>query len=166
VAHQLSLRTAWAHKRGYHTAKAARLDVYRAANSLLRLAADGRIVLAFRPPGFTAAQKAEGIQPEEVVPLENLDDEDDDSNEPTDADGAAAQTRASEASSSQVSPTASVGPPQSRPAVAAGAKVRSAPLAMQNAYSLLQGGGEDEDDDDDDEVDESDEEDGSEDSDE
>ncbi|XP_054869649.1 guanine nucleotide-binding protein-like 1 [Amphiprion ocellaris] len=33
---------AWAERRGYKTAKAARNDVYRAANSLLRLAIDGR----------------------------------------------------------------------------------------------------------------------------
>uniref|UniRef100_A0A8D0FQX1 Guanine nucleotide-binding protein-like 1 n=1 Tax=Strix occidentalis caurina TaxID=311401 RepID=A0A8D0FQX1_STROC len=34
---------AWAEKRGYKTAKAARNDVYRAANSILRLAAEGRL---------------------------------------------------------------------------------------------------------------------------
>lgn len=38
--------------RGYVTAKAARLDTYRAANSLLRLAVDGRLVLSIKPPGF------------------------------------------------------------------------------------------------------------------
>lgn len=43
---------AWACKRGFRTAKAARLDVYRAANSILRLALDGRIVLATTPPEF------------------------------------------------------------------------------------------------------------------
>ena len=43
---------AWAKKRGYVTAKAARLDTYRAANSLLRLAVDGRIVLSIKPPGY------------------------------------------------------------------------------------------------------------------
>ncbi|NXK15487.1 GNL1 protein, partial [Herpetotheres cachinnans] len=49
---------AWAEKRGYKTAKAARNDVYRAANSILRLAADGRLRLCLRPPGYTA-QKGE-----------------------------------------------------------------------------------------------------------
>ncbi|KOB69552.1 Guanine nucleotide-binding protein-like 1 [Operophtera brumata] len=44
---------AWAKKRGYLTAKAARLDTYRAANSLLRMALDGKICLWLRPPGFT-----------------------------------------------------------------------------------------------------------------
>ncbi|NXT29422.1 GNL1 protein, partial [Syrrhaptes paradoxus] len=50
--------SAWAEKRGYKTAKAARNDVYRAANSILRLAADGRLRLCLRPPGY-AAQKGE-----------------------------------------------------------------------------------------------------------
>ncbi|XP_028835985.1 guanine nucleotide-binding protein-like 1 [Denticeps clupeoides] len=44
---------AWAERRGYKTAKAARNDVYRAANSLLRLAIDGRLCLCLRPPGYT-----------------------------------------------------------------------------------------------------------------
>ncbi|KAF1578632.1 UNVERIFIED_CONTAM: Guanine nucleotide-binding protein-like 1, partial [Eudyptes pachyrhynchus] len=49
---------AWAEKRGYKTAKAARNDVYRAANSILRLVAEGRLCLCLRPPGYTA-QKGE-----------------------------------------------------------------------------------------------------------
>ncbi|GIZ04018.1 guanine nucleotide-binding protein-like 1, partial [Caerostris extrusa] len=45
---------AWAIKRGFRTAKAARPDVYRAANNILRMALDGRtICLAFYPPNFT-----------------------------------------------------------------------------------------------------------------
>ncbi|CAH2064987.1 unnamed protein product, partial [Iphiclides podalirius] len=44
---------AWAKKKGYLTAKAARLDTYRAANSLLRMALDGKICLWLRPPGFS-----------------------------------------------------------------------------------------------------------------
>lgn len=43
----------WARKRGYLTAKAARLDSFRASNSLLRMALDGKICLCLRPPGFT-----------------------------------------------------------------------------------------------------------------
>uniref|UniRef100_A0A8C4RNW1 Guanine nucleotide-binding protein-like 1 n=1 Tax=Erpetoichthys calabaricus TaxID=27687 RepID=A0A8C4RNW1_ERPCA len=43
---------AWAEKRGYKTAKAARNDVYRAANSLLRLATDGRLCLCMQPPEY------------------------------------------------------------------------------------------------------------------
>ncbi|KAK2165506.1 hypothetical protein LSH36_49g06051 [Paralvinella palmiformis] len=49
---------AWAKKRGFVTAKAARHDVYRAANNILRLAVDGRICLCTRPPEFTK-QKSE-----------------------------------------------------------------------------------------------------------
>ncbi|XP_013410174.1 guanine nucleotide-binding protein-like 1 [Lingula anatina] len=45
---------AWAAKRGFLTAKAARNDVYRAANNLLRLALEGRLSLCLRPPGYTA----------------------------------------------------------------------------------------------------------------
>uniref|UniRef100_A0A8C6X0T0 Guanine nucleotide-binding protein-like 1 n=1 Tax=Naja naja TaxID=35670 RepID=A0A8C6X0T0_NAJNA len=45
---------AWAEKRGYKTAKGARNDVYRAANSLLRLAVDGRLCVCMRPPGYTS----------------------------------------------------------------------------------------------------------------
>lgn len=47
------LSLAWAERRGYKTAKAARNDVYRAANSLLRLAIDGRLCLCLRPPGYS-----------------------------------------------------------------------------------------------------------------
>lgn len=42
---------AWALKRGFLTAKAARPDVYRAANHLLRITLDGRICFRMYPPG-------------------------------------------------------------------------------------------------------------------
>lgn len=48
-----SICEAWAMKKRYMTAKAARADVYRAANSILRMAVDGRLCLYMRPPGFT-----------------------------------------------------------------------------------------------------------------
>ncbi|KAL6109260.1 gnl1 [Pungitius sinensis] len=48
---------AWAERRGYKTAKAARNDVYRAANSLLRLAIDGRLCLCLRPPGYSCLRE-------------------------------------------------------------------------------------------------------------
>ncbi|XP_054276390.1 guanine nucleotide-binding protein-like 1 [Macrosteles quadrilineatus] len=44
----------WALKRGFRTAKAARLDSYRAANHILRMALDGKIALCLRPPGYHA----------------------------------------------------------------------------------------------------------------
>jgi ribosome biogenesis GTPase A len=50
---------AWAFKRGFRTAKAARLDVFRAANNILRLAVEGRIVLATTPPGYTIPSEAQ-----------------------------------------------------------------------------------------------------------
>jgi len=46
--------TAWALKRGFLTAKAARPDVYRAANNILRMALEGRLCLCLRPPDFTS----------------------------------------------------------------------------------------------------------------
>lgn len=44
----------WAKKRGYLTAKAARLDSYRSANSLLRMALDGKICLCLTPPEYSS----------------------------------------------------------------------------------------------------------------
>lgn len=63
---------AWAEKRGYKTAKAARNDVYRAANSLLRLALDGRLTLCFRPPGYSEQKGTWESHPEttELVVLQ------------------------------------------------------------------------------------------------
>lgn len=43
---------AWAEKRGFITAKAARNDTYRAANNILRMAVEGKICLCMTPPGF------------------------------------------------------------------------------------------------------------------
>lgn len=41
---------AWAEKRSYYTAKSGRLDVYRAAQEVLRHVTNGRILLALQPP--------------------------------------------------------------------------------------------------------------------
>lgn len=57
---------AWALKRGFYTAKAARPDLYRAANHLLRLATDGRICIYFRPPGYTEQQEQWAKHPETI----------------------------------------------------------------------------------------------------
>lgn len=43
---------AWATKRGFITARSARPDTYRAANNILRMALDGKIVMSLRPQGF------------------------------------------------------------------------------------------------------------------
>jgi hypothetical protein len=50
---------AWAEKRGYYTAKSNRLDVARAANHIMRMALEGRLTLAFRPPGYKEEDWAE-----------------------------------------------------------------------------------------------------------
>jgi hypothetical protein len=47
---------AFAIKRKYYT-KASRPDVYRAANAILRLANDGRILISFKPPEFFTSLK-------------------------------------------------------------------------------------------------------------
>ncbi|XP_012269823.2 guanine nucleotide-binding protein-like 1 [Athalia rosae] len=46
----------WASKRNYLTARTARFDSYRAANSLLRMALDGKICLYVYPPGWAASK--------------------------------------------------------------------------------------------------------------
>lgn len=43
----------WAAKRNYMTARTARLDTYRAANSLLRMTLEGKICLFIYPVGWT-----------------------------------------------------------------------------------------------------------------
>lgn len=43
----------YAAKKGFHTAKAARLDTYRAANSLLRMSLEGKICIYAYPPLYT-----------------------------------------------------------------------------------------------------------------
>lgn len=48
---------AWAIKRGFLTAKAARPDTYKAANNILRMALDGKLSLSFTPEGFTANEE-------------------------------------------------------------------------------------------------------------
>ncbi|KAI8378996.1 hypothetical protein BD560DRAFT_389221 [Blakeslea trispora] len=52
----------FAEQRGFLTAKAARPDVYRAANTILRLTTDGRILLSFKPPGFFHSTKYEKLR--------------------------------------------------------------------------------------------------------
>ncbi|KAI9008446.1 hypothetical protein CLU79DRAFT_777054 [Phycomyces nitens] len=60
-----SICEAYAEQRGFYTAKAARPDVYRAANALLRFANDGRLLLSFKPAGFLTT-KYERLQVEEA----------------------------------------------------------------------------------------------------
>ncbi|KAG1049820.1 hypothetical protein G6F43_007874 [Rhizopus delemar] len=52
----------FAKDRGFYTAKAAQPDVYRAANAILRLTADGRVLLSFKPPGFFTTSQYEQLR--------------------------------------------------------------------------------------------------------
>ncbi|KAI7880137.1 P-loop containing nucleoside triphosphate hydrolase protein [Lichtheimia hyalospora FSU 10163] len=77
---------AYAIQRGFYTAKAARPDVYRAANTILRLTTDGRILMSFKPPGFFETSTYEKLRVEEQKQLamaaqeqSNDDDDSDDS---------------------------------------------------------------------------------------
>lgn len=47
----------WAQKKGFYTAKAARLDTYRAANHLLRMALEGKIPFFMLPPGYSSSKE-------------------------------------------------------------------------------------------------------------
>lgn len=82
---------AWAIKRGFRTAKAARPDVYRAANHLLRMALDGRtLCLAFHPEGYVANMD-EWVNHPHIKEIEQLQcqqqlDPDDDLHEISDSD--------------------------------------------------------------------------------
>ena len=60
----LILNEAWAIKRGYFTSKAARPDVYRAANELLRMALDGRLCLSLKPKNYYKEREMWSQDPE------------------------------------------------------------------------------------------------------
>ncbi|KAK3571878.1 hypothetical protein QTP86_020566 [Hemibagrus guttatus] len=74
---------AWAERRGYKTAKAARNDAYRAANSLLRLAVDGRLCLCLRPPGYTQNKDKWESHPDlpEIITLQGRRPDDEENGE-------------------------------------------------------------------------------------
>lgn len=55
---------AFALKRGFLTAKAARPDTYRAANSILRMALDGKITLSLKPRGYAKKKEVWETHPE------------------------------------------------------------------------------------------------------
>ncbi|CAO3639816.1 unnamed protein product [Cunninghamella echinulata] len=76
---------AYAEQRGYYTAKAARPDAYRAANAILRLATDGRILLSFKPSGFFETTKYEQLRVKEAD-LKNQQEMNDYNNSSTNTD--------------------------------------------------------------------------------
>ncbi|XP_072704037.1 guanine nucleotide-binding protein-like 1 isoform X2 [Ciconia boyciana] len=106
---------AWAEKRGYKTAKAARNDVYRAANSILRLVAEGRIRLCLRPPGY-AAQKDLWEQHPETAALAALQERGDPSGRGSAPPGEASASEEEECDSAEeeepgeATPSASTAP--------------------------------------------------------
>ncbi|KAI8974363.1 P-loop containing nucleoside triphosphate hydrolase protein [Pilobolus umbonatus] len=53
---------AYAEQRGFHIAKTADYDGYRAANVILRMVTDGRILLSFKPPGFFSTTRYEQMR--------------------------------------------------------------------------------------------------------
>ena len=69
----------WAIKRGFMTKKAARPDVARAANHLLRLALEGRISLYLRPPNYKAEESKWESHPDvaEITTIQALTQKDD-----------------------------------------------------------------------------------------
>ncbi|ORX89210.1 P-loop containing nucleoside triphosphate hydrolase protein [Basidiobolus meristosporus CBS 931.73] len=84
---------AFALQRGFLTSRAARPDVYRAANTLLRFANDGRLILSFKPPGFFSSERYKMAQSQsskdsgQIQPGSrhdesgNTDDDEDDDND-------------------------------------------------------------------------------------
>lgn len=82
---------AWAIKRGFLTAKAARPDTYRAANNILRMALDGKITLSLKPPGFQRNREQFQADPElakvrEIQALSEGNDKEDDDDFLSDTD--------------------------------------------------------------------------------
>ncbi|KAF9130331.1 Guanine nucleotide-binding-like protein 1 [Mortierella sp. 14UC] len=65
-------------QRGFMTAKTSYPDAYRAANAMLQMANDGRILLSFKPPGFFTSAKYEQLRVNEAdaAVLSTTDDED------------------------------------------------------------------------------------------
>ncbi|KAG0288616.1 Guanine nucleotide-binding-like protein 1 [Linnemannia gamsii] len=73
-------------KRGFKTAKTSYADAYRAANAMLQMANDGRILLSFKPPGFFTSTKYEQLRVNEAdaAVLNTSSDDDDDDEEDED----------------------------------------------------------------------------------
>ncbi|XP_020667970.1 guanine nucleotide-binding protein-like 1 isoform X1 [Pogona vitticeps] len=145
---------AWAEKRGYKTSRGARNDVYRAANSLLRLAVDGRLCACLRPPGYTANKAMWEHHPEaaEIAALQEAhqrnkhssgeedeaeDDEDDEISSSGEEEDEEKDRDADEEGEEEEDPLSApkVGPSQPAPSR------KGKPLAGRNLFALL---GEDE----------------------
>ncbi|KAF9583484.1 Guanine nucleotide-binding-like protein 1 [Lunasporangiospora selenospora] len=83
----------YAIQRGFMTANSGYPDVYRAANAILRLANDGRVLLSFKPPGFFTSTKYEKLRIaaadaiEEDAASEEFSDDDGDDDDDLDTVG-------------------------------------------------------------------------------
>ncbi|KAH9499001.1 Guanine nucleotide-binding-like protein 1 [Bulinus truncatus] len=90
---------AWAIKNGFMTSKAGRPDVYRAANSLLRLAVDGQLCLCFRPPEYKAHSEQLLSDPEtsklSTILLNKLPDQQDSESEEKEEDSSEEEVKES-----------------------------------------------------------------------
>ena len=68
-------------RKGFYTAKAARPDAYRAANYILRMAFDGRILMSMKPRGYyqqlQGEEEDERAQAEVDMEAEDEEDEED-----------------------------------------------------------------------------------------
>ncbi|ALC40320.1 ns4 [Drosophila busckii] len=84
----VAISDAWAYKRGFLTAKAARPDRYRAANHLLRmcLAGQQQLVLQFYPPGFAELSDKWSQHPDlaEVKKYQQVEEQQHDDSSPSD----------------------------------------------------------------------------------
>ncbi|KAL5264124.1 hypothetical protein ACHWQZ_G005265 [Mnemiopsis leidyi] len=68
---------AWADKNGYHTARTGRPDVYRGANSILRLVVTGRLCVRLVPPEFSpdTVEKSYGDLLQELISFASKEEE-------------------------------------------------------------------------------------------
>ena len=62
---------AFAMKNGFFTAKAARPDVHRAADFLLRMVVSGRLTLCMKPPGYHLSKGMSSMLPTYAVSFQD-----------------------------------------------------------------------------------------------
>lgn len=128
---------AWALKRGFFTARAARPDIYRAANDILSHAVDGRIVLALTPVGYTAAPLAAmPLQDLDAESGEDMDEEVEGAEEEEEEDDDADEDEADDDDAADDAPAAEAGAPVSVTA--------SAARKATNFFAMLDMGDDDE----------------------
>ncbi|KAF9189930.1 Guanine nucleotide-binding-like protein 1 [Haplosporangium sp. Z 767] len=150
----------YALQRGFLTAKTGHPDVYRAANAILRLANDGRILLSFKPPGFFTSTKYEKLKVAEDDAALILLSEDDHQSKYKSGTSAAATASASAADDDEEEETYdSDEDEQDSPSAKKRSKFQMN-TRVGGFFGLLQdddgGDGDDDDDDDEDEADEDD----------